>query len=56
MYVPAGCPHAFADPGPDPARMLFLAAPAGHEHYIQEIAEILAAGGPPDQRGHHGRA
>jgi uncharacterized RmlC-like cupin family protein len=50
MYVPAGCPHAFANPGPDPARMLFLAAPAGHEHYILEIAEILAAGGPPDQR------
>ncbi|MFF1639640.1 hypothetical protein ACFVXA_18790 [Streptomyces sp. NPDC058246] len=28
--------------------MLFLAAPAGHEHYIREVAEILDASGPPD--------
>lgn len=48
MYVPSGCPHAFANPGSTPARMLFLAAPAGHEHYIQEIAGILEGGGPPD--------
>ena len=24
MFVPAGCPHAFFNPGPQPARMLFL--------------------------------
>ncbi|MFC7258664.1 cupin domain-containing protein [Streptomyces lutosisoli] len=48
MYVPSGCPHGFANPGSTPARMLFLAAPAGHEHYIQEIADILDAPGPPD--------
>src|SRR5262249_38381931 len=24
MYVPRGCPHAFANPGPGPARMIFL--------------------------------
>ena len=24
MFVPAGCPHAFANPGTVPARMLFL--------------------------------
>jgi len=33
MYVPRGCPHAFANPGPGPARMIFLVSPAGHEHY-----------------------
>jgi uncharacterized RmlC-like cupin family protein len=60
MYVPAGCPHGFANPGTTPARMLFLAAPAGHERYIMEIAELLEGGGPPDQqaiaevRGRHG--
>ena len=27
MYVPRGCPHAFANPGPRPARMIFLVAP-----------------------------
>jgi oxalate decarboxylase/phosphoglucose isomerase-like protein (cupin superfamily) len=49
MYVPAGCPHAFANPGPAPARMLFLVTPAGHERYLRELAELLASGGPPDQ-------
>ena len=27
MYVPRGCPHAFANPGPGPARMIFLVSP-----------------------------
>ena len=49
MFVPAGCPHAFCNPGPGPARMLFLVSPAGHEMYLQELAGLLAAGGPPDQ-------
>ena len=48
MYVPAGCPHAFANPGPAPAKMLFLVSPAGHEHYLREIGDLLAGGGPPD--------
>lgn len=49
MFVPAGCPHAFFNPGSEPARMLFLVSPAGHEIYLQELADLLAAGGPPDQ-------
>ena len=49
MFVPAGCPHAFFNPGPEPARMLFLVSPAGHEIYLQELTDLLAAGGPPDQ-------
>jgi oxalate decarboxylase/phosphoglucose isomerase-like protein (cupin superfamily) len=49
MFVPAGCPHAFFNPGSSPARMLFLVSPAGHEIYLQELAGLLAAGGPPDQ-------
>jgi len=49
MQVPAGCPHAFFNPGSGPARMLFLVSPAGHEIYLQELAGLLAAGGPPDQ-------
>ncbi|MGW0659966.1 cupin domain-containing protein [Streptodolium elevatio] len=48
MHVPAGCAHAFANPGTTPARMLFLVAPAGHENYLRELADLLAAGGPPD--------
>lgn len=49
MFVPAGCPHAFANPGPAPVRMIFLVTPAGHEHYLRELGELLARPGPPDQ-------
>jgi hypothetical protein len=49
MYVPTGCPHAFANPGNTPARMLFHVAPSGHEEYLREMAELLAGSGPPDQ-------
>jgi len=48
MFVPAGCPHAFANPGTVPARMLFLVSPPGHEHYLDEIGKQIAHGGPPD--------
>jgi oxalate decarboxylase/phosphoglucose isomerase-like protein (cupin superfamily) len=30
VFVPAGCPHAFANPGPIPAKMIFLISPPGH--------------------------
>ncbi|MFC4504941.1 MULTISPECIES: cupin domain-containing protein [Streptomyces] len=49
MFVPAGCPHAFSNPGAEPARMLFLVSPAGHEAYLQELTDLLGASGPPDQ-------
>jgi mannose-6-phosphate isomerase-like protein (cupin superfamily) len=49
MVVPPGCPHAFANPGPTPVRMLFLVAPPGHEYYLEELGGLLAAGAPPDQ-------
>jgi oxalate decarboxylase/phosphoglucose isomerase-like protein (cupin superfamily) len=49
MYVPRGCPHAFANPGPGPARMIFLVSPSGHEHYQKALAELVAgATGPLD--------
>ena len=49
LFVPAGCPHAFANASDRPARMLFQAAPAGHEDYLEELAGLLqSAGGPPD--------
>ena len=43
MSVPRGCPHAFANPGPGPARMIFLVSPSGHEHYQKELAELVAS-------------
>jgi oxalate decarboxylase/phosphoglucose isomerase-like protein (cupin superfamily) len=48
MFVPAGCPHAFANPAAVPARMLFLVSPPGHEHYLDEIGALIGQGGPPD--------
>ena len=43
LYVPRGCPHAFANPGPGPARMIFLVSPSGHEHYQKELAALVAS-------------
>ena len=48
MFVPAGCPHAFANPGTVPARMLFLVSPPGHERYLEEIGKQVGQGGPPN--------
>lgn len=49
MHVPTGCPHAFRNTSDSPAVMLFQAAPAGHEDYFEELAELLiASGGRPD--------
>jgi oxalate decarboxylase/phosphoglucose isomerase-like protein (cupin superfamily) len=49
MYVPARCPHAFTNPNSTPARMLFLVAPSGHEHYMAGMGALISRGGPPDQ-------
>jgi oxalate decarboxylase/phosphoglucose isomerase-like protein (cupin superfamily) len=49
LFVPSGCPHAFANPNARPARMLFLVAPSGHEEYLEQLAGLLqASGGRPD--------
>lgn len=48
MYVPPGCPHAFMNPGPGPARVLFHVSPAGHERYFRQLADHLMRGGRPD--------
>jgi oxalate decarboxylase/phosphoglucose isomerase-like protein (cupin superfamily) len=47
MYVPAGCPHAFANRSSSPARMLFLVAPSGHERYLAELGELISSSPPP---------
>jgi hypothetical protein len=48
MFIPAGCPHAFANPTAAPARMLFLVSPPGHEHYLDEIGKLIGREGPLD--------
>ncbi|WP_194853031.1 cupin domain-containing protein [Nocardia sp. SYP-A9097] len=44
MHVPAGCPHAFHNPGSSTAKMLFLVTPSGHEKYLAELSELLLSG------------
>lgn len=49
LFIPPGCPHAFSNPTDTPARVLFQAAPAGHEDYLDELAGLLRdAQGKPD--------
>ncbi|WP_067699010.1 cupin domain-containing protein [Nocardia jejuensis] len=44
MYVPAGCPHAFFNPGTVTATMLFMVTPSGHEKYLKELTDLLTSG------------
>lgn len=49
LFVPAGTPHAFANLSSEPAKVLFQAAPSGHEFYFEELAALLqGSSGPPD--------
>ena len=49
VLVPPGVPHGFANPGGGPAKMVLVISPAGaHEHYFEELAELLAKPGAPD--------
>ncbi|MEV3970218.1 cupin domain-containing protein [Streptomyces sp. NPDC050698] len=49
ILVPPGCPHAFANPTGDPARMFFQSSPPpDHERYFEELLEVLSADGPVD--------
>ena len=48
MFVPPGVPHAFSNPTDEPARLLLLMSPPGHDRYFAELADILKRSGPPD--------
>ncbi|MER5865213.1 cupin domain-containing protein [Kitasatospora sp. NPDC002040] len=49
ILVPPGCPHAFANPTGRPARMFFQASPPPeHEHYFEELLDLLNADGGID--------
>ena len=48
VLKPRGLPHAFWNPGPEPARILEIISPAGFERYFGELAGVLSVGGPPD--------
>jgi uncharacterized cupin superfamily protein len=48
VSVPRGVAHGFANRTDNPARMLLVCTPPGHERYFAELAEILSRGGVPD--------
>ena len=50
IVKPRGVPHTFWNPNPTTARVLEIISPAGFEGYFDELAEIFAAGTPPDMR------
>jgi quercetin dioxygenase-like cupin family protein len=49
IVKPRGIPHAFWNPGPEPARLLEIIAPAGFEHYFMQLATLVNKNGPPDE-------
>jgi quercetin dioxygenase-like cupin family protein len=48
IVKPRGIPHAFWNPGPEPARLLEIIAPAGFERYFMQLAALVNKNGPPD--------
>ena len=48
VFVPPRVAHAFANRTEAAARFLLMMSPPGHDRYFDELAEILAADGPPD--------
>lgn len=49
VYKPNGVPHAFWNPGEQPARVLEIIAPGRFEAYFAELGQVFRAG-PPDPR------
>ena len=50
IVKPRGIPHAFWNPGPEPARLIEIIAPAGFENYFMQLAALVNKNGPPDEK------
>lgn len=48
VYVPKHLPHSIANRSTEPAAFLLFTAPPGHERYFRDLADVLAADGPPN--------
>jgi quercetin dioxygenase-like cupin family protein len=49
IMKPRGIPHSFWNPGPEPARLLEIIAPADFERYFMQLAALVNKNGPPDE-------
>jgi quercetin dioxygenase-like cupin family protein len=43
-FMPRGVPHSIARASDPPGRFLFISTPGGFEHFMEDRAELLAAG------------
>jgi quercetin dioxygenase-like cupin family protein len=48
VFIPPGVPHNIGNASGKLARMIMTVSPPGHEHYFEELAELIGRGGPPD--------
>ena len=48
VFIPPGVPHNIANVGDKPARVIMTVSPPGHEHYFEELAELVVNGRRPD--------
>ena len=50
LFIPPGVPHNIANASGKPARLLMTVSPPGHEHYFEELAQVVSRGSPPDAK------
>ena len=50
VFIPPGVPHNIGNTSDKPARMIMTVSPPGHEHYFEELVEVVSTGRPPDAK------
>ena len=48
VFIPPGVPHNIGNASDKPARMFLTVSPPGHEHYFEELVNLVARSNPPD--------
>jgi len=47
VFIPPGVPHNIANATDKTARVIMTVSPPGHEHYFEELAEMVSRSGAP---------
>ena len=50
LFIPPGVPHNIGNASDKPVRLFLTVSPPGHEHYFEQLAQLLARDGPPDAK------
>ena len=50
VFIPPGVPHNIANITDKPARVIMTVSPPGHEHYFEELANLVSAARHPDPK------